>query len=459
MVCVFAFLFCVCARGSYAQNDTDSLLFNGKVQWEDSTINGFPKTLKLTSVYNPFEVHSLTVDTLGHFSKSLLPGKYVIEPEFSYHYFDAFIRIDKGSSRTTIDLADGGNTTFTVVLDTLAAPAFEYETGILHGEFNAEAEQKVDSFIQSAMSYYSVPGASLAIIKTGEVVYNQFYGVTSYVTAEPIDANTLFEAGSITKIVFAFAVMRLVERGVLDLDTPLFTLLPFQDVAHDERYKLITARYVLSHQTGFPNWADRDDDGTFDLLFTPGTEFGYSGEGFEYLKRVLEHITNKPFQQILEEEVLKPLAWENVHFVADDYVQQHASDGQNIHGYPRNNSNITKPMAAFGMFVEARGFSRFALALRNKEGLSEQTYREMLRSHSTEEPGFEKSLGFTLEHTDVGTAYGHSGYMPTSGFICNYMYWPDLDMGYIIFTNGTTGFWLANTLLQQYLITGTPSDS
>jgi CubicO group peptidase (beta-lactamase class C family) len=112
-------------------------------------------------------------------------------------------------------------------------------------------------------------------------------------TGEKVNDLTLYEAASITKPVFAFAVQRLAERGVIDLDKPLYLYLPYEDIAYDDRYKLMTARHVLTHRTGFPNWRSMNEDGKLNLKFTPGTGYGYSGEGFEYLKMVIEKITGK----------------------------------------------------------------------------------------------------------------------------------------------------------------------
>ena len=119
-------------------------------------------------------------------------------------------------------------------------------------------------------------------------------------TGDKVDSNTLFEAASITKPVFAFAVQRLAERGVIDLDKPLWLYLPYPDIAYDERYKLITAKHVLTHRTGFPNWRSMNESGKLDIKFTPGTDYGYSGEGFEYLKMVVEKITGKKVEQVLQ---------------------------------------------------------------------------------------------------------------------------------------------------------------
>ena len=140
---------------------------------------------------------------------------------------------------------------------------------------------------------------SVAVIKDSKVVYHRGLGVRNTLTQDPVTDDTVFEAASMTKPVCAYIVLRLVDRGVLMLDTPLYTYLPYEDIAYDDRYKLITARMILTHRSGFPNWRN----GKLDIKFTPGTEFSYSGEGFVYLGKVIEKLTGKKLVQLCQEEV------------------------------------------------------------------------------------------------------------------------------------------------------------
>ena len=106
----------------------------------------------------------------------------------------------------------------------------------------------------------------------------------------PITAETIFEGASLSKSVFAFFVLTYVEEGKLSLDKPLYEYLPYDDIDHDDRYKKIIARMVLSHRSGFPNWRRDEADGKLKIKFEPGTQYHYSGEGYQYLAMVLRHI-------------------------------------------------------------------------------------------------------------------------------------------------------------------------
>ncbi len=439
-----------------AQDKVTEVRLNGQLQWKDTAINRYPSKVKITSKYDPFQISFIDVDSLGHFNAVIAPGQYVVEPAIKYHWQrdwgQRFIRINEENSKIQITIDSVGEAIVQpLILDTIGIAHQIPEQGILH-DLDSEKTQFLDDFIHYNLDYFQVPGASLALFKGGEMIYQKSYGFKNPITKEAINEETLFEAGSITKLVFSFAVMRLVEKGILDLDRPLYKDLIFEAIAHDKRHKLITARHVLSHQTGFPNWAKKDKKGHFELLFTPGTKYGYSGEGFEYLKRVLEHITNKDIETLLQEELIAPLELKNFYFQTTDEVKIQASDGF-YHGKPAKTRTIEKPMAAYSLMTNAKDFSTFAFALRNRIGLKSATYEAWFKEQVLVEDGISWGLGLALRKDKTGYFYGHSGV--TRDFVSNFRYYPELDMGFVFFTNNITGGWLTIDKLPQFLITGT----
>jgi CubicO group peptidase (beta-lactamase class C family) len=438
-----------------AQNDYDSVRVTGKLKWRDSSIDKLPSKVKITSRYDPFFISSAEIDSLGNYSSVLPIGSYIIAPASKYHWQrdwdQKFIRIDEEKSKVQIAIDSVAEMQIpTLILDTLKISSPIPKKGVLH-EFDAEGAKFLDRFITQNLDYYQVPGASLALLKNGEVVYLKNYGVKNPITKEPIEDTTLFEAGSITKAVFAFVVMRLVEKGFIDLDRPLYKYLRYKDVAHDKRYKLITARHVLSHQTGFPNWAERDHNGQFNLLFTPGTRYGYSGEGFEYLKKVVVHVLEKDIDTILKEELLDPLDLNNFYFKTTECVGDYAIDGF-YRGRPSKMRFIKEPMIAYSLMTNAMDFTSYALALRNQIGLSDGTYTEMFKGQIYIDETTSWGLGFELGKDTMGNFYGHTGL--TRDFVSIYRYYPKLDMGFVFFANNITGGWLTINMLKQVLVTG-----
>jgi CubicO group peptidase (beta-lactamase class C family) len=152
---------------------------------------------------------------------------------------------------------------------------------------------------------------ALAVVD-GKRVWRRGFGDAVEEAAQPVSEETVFEAASLGKPVFAFAMLRLVDAGVLDLDRPLYDYLPIPD-ADNPRMRRVTARHVLSHTAGLPNW--RQQPSPLEPSSDPGTGFSYSGEGYFYLQRVAEKLTDKPFGRLMREQVLDPLGMKHSSYV------------------------------------------------------------------------------------------------------------------------------------------------
>jgi CubicO group peptidase (beta-lactamase class C family) len=170
----------------------------------------------------------------------------------------------------------------------------------------------------------SVPGLALAVVE-GKRVWKRGFGQAIQELGRPVSEETVFEAASLGKPVFAYAVLRLVDAGILDLDRPLFDYLPIPD-ADNPRMKRVTARHVLSHTTGLANW--RQQPLPLEPAFEPGTAFSYSGDAYFYLQRVVEALTNKPFSRLMSEQVLDPLGMSQ-----SSYVWRPAFESRMAAGY------------------------------------------------------------------------------------------------------------------------------
>jgi len=431
-----------------------------QLKWKDHPIKDLPVKIRITSKQNPSLWVQTNVDSTGQYSTALPPGNYEITPVLRILSLgDSLYKIDITKSHASANIIANDTVIAPVLeLSTVAAPCLIQEEGILHS-FDKEKAILLDNFINTYRDYYEIPGISLALIKNGKVIYHKTYGVKNTYTKEPVDEKTLFEAASITKPVFAFAVLRLAEKGIIDLDKPLYQYLPFEEIAYDDRYKLITARHVLCHQTGFPNWAYMNKDNKIDIKFMPGTSFGYSGEGYEYLKRVVEHITNKNIDAVLQEEVINPLGLKNTYFSKNDYLAKVVSNGH-LDNLPTRADLPEKAGMAGGMHTEAVSFTNFVLALRNRKGLKPETYDEMFKIQTIVPPdedskeGYENyfGLGIALQKTPFGSVFGHGG--NNGDFQCQFMMFKDLDMGYVIFTNSNTGGMLAYDPIMEFLVTG-----
>jgi CubicO group peptidase (beta-lactamase class C family) len=159
--------------------------------------------------------------------------------------------------------------------------------------------------LPAVMAVAGVPGAGMGIVRAGQPAWQRYLGVTDASRQTPVAADTMFPAASLGKPVFAWAALRLADRGALDLDRPLKAYVPDHAPA-DARGDRVTPRHVLSHSSGFRNW--RNNAGQ-PLVpdFDPGSRFQYSGEGFYYLQRAVEKITSRAFEQFMQEEMWTPL--------------------------------------------------------------------------------------------------------------------------------------------------------
>ncbi|MEO1655178.1 MAG: serine hydrolase domain-containing protein, partial [Bacteroidota bacterium] len=390
----------------------------------------------------------------------LPPGEYEVTSSWRFYRPDdnGRTKVDTPKSRIRVKIKAGETLQAPdLVLIPAQKPDILPAKGIL-ADFDPQKPQFLDALIKTYQDFYEIPGVSLALIKDGKVIYHQTYGYKNYLTKEPVNGNTLFEAASISKPVFAFAVLRLAERGIIDLDKPLHTYLTFPDIAYDERYKLMTARHVLSHQTGFPNWASNNPDGKIDLKFTPGQGYGYSGEGFEYLKRVVAHITQKDMDDILQEEVLDPLGLKPTYYSkTDDYLQKVVANGH-YDNLPTRASLPAEPRVASSMHTEAKIFCNFILGVQNRKVLKPETYAEMFKKH-TEIPEDDRDhdweeyfgLGLLFEKAPHGKVFQHGG--NNGDFKCQFKMYEDLNMGFAIFTNSEYGDELTDHM-DELLITG-----
>lgn len=152
------------------------------------------------------------------------------------------------------------------------------------------------------MEVAKLPGVGIGVVQNGRLVWEHYAGLADNVTGRSIDATTLFPAASLGKPVFAHVALGLVDEGKLALDRPLREYLT-SDVPSGERESRITARHVLCHASGLPNWRRRTED-PYVSAFEPGTGFQYSGEGYYLLQRAVEVIAGAGAEQLMLERMV-----------------------------------------------------------------------------------------------------------------------------------------------------------
>ncbi|HET6255322.1 MAG TPA: serine hydrolase [Puia sp.] len=285
-----------------------------------------------------------------------------------------------------------------------------------------EAIHKLETDIPVLLEKSDVPGMSIALIRDGRLVWSKGFGVSNAVTKKPVTTHTIFEAASLSKPVFAYAVLRLVDEGKLNLDTPLNKYLGNNyDVVGDERINLITARHVLSHTSGFPNWRDNDRTKTLLIHFNPGEKWSYSGEGMVYLSKVVEKITGMRFEAFMQKYALQPLG-----MTASSYIWRNRFDSLKAYRHDelgalsgRNQPNDGKEdtlhddgNAAASLQTTPEDYAKFIVAVLNGTGLKKATWQQMLTPQVRVNPKYPPiawGLGVGLETMPEGTYFWHWG--------------------------------------------------
>ena len=229
-------------------------------------------------------------------------------------------------------------------------------------------ESWLDSTVPCLLNKHKVPGAALAIVRDGELVYSKGWGVQRAGESSPITEQTVFPAASLSKPVFAYGALMLVRDGMLDLDRSLSDYLKEPYIQGDDRLQKITARMVLSHTTGFPNWRPGFWTGSpkpLKIQFEPGTKFRYSGEGYNYLQLVVENITGKELDIYMRDAVLNPLGMHDSRFVWDETFKFKTAIPHNRWGraVDKWHWQPDKTMGAATLFTTIEDYARFLSAM------------------------------------------------------------------------------------------------
>src|ERR1051326_323051 len=317
--------------------------------------------------------------------------------------------------------------------------------------------------IEERMKFYKVPGLSIAVIKDFKVEWAKGYGVKDLQTKEPVTTDTLFQAGSISKSVNATIAMKKVEQGKISLDENINDKLVSWKLPENEltAKSKVTLRKLLSHTAGttvhgFPGYAITDKIPTLPQILDgaaptntapirvdlePGTQFRYSGGGITISQLALMDIEKKPYPQIANETVLKPLKMLN-----STYSQPLPSDWRPkaATGYRTNGKevegkiHIYPEMAAAGLWTTPTDLAKFAiemqlsLAGRSNKVLTKQSVETMTTGVLND-----VGLGFFIEKHGNAVYFGHGG--SDEGFTSQLLVSRDKGYGAAVMVNSDAG--------------------
>jgi CubicO group peptidase (beta-lactamase class C family) len=253
-----------------------------------------------------------------------------------------------------------------------------------------------------------IGGVAVALVRDAEPI-QCFGGFADREQSLPVNEETLFAAASLSKPVFAYTVLKLVDQGLLSLDVPLAELVDYAPA--DAFAAQITAAHVLSHTTGFPNW--RSSELPLRCYFRPGARFSYSGEGFVFLQRAVERLTGESIDSTVRRLVFEPLGMNRSTFRGIDGTCN----------------------AAHSLRTTAHDYARFLQAVLVGTGLKSATAKSWMEARTLVPANFVNIADPRSKHqTDAAVAWGLGWGLETQSHC--FFQWGARD-GYVSFTIGS----------------------
>jgi CubicO group peptidase (beta-lactamase class C family) len=322
------------------------------------------------------------------------------------------------------------------------------------------------------MAALHVPAVSVAVIHHGVIEWAQGFGVMS-VGGPPVTAETLFQAGSISKPVAAMAALHQVQIGKLSLDADVNTLLtswrlPDAPIAGG---KPVTLRELLTHTGGttvhgFPGYAtDAPVPSLVQVLdgekpantpairieAAPGSKWNYSGGGYTIMQQMLIDVTKEPFPKLLHDTVLAPIGMTHSTYQQPlpEAMRASAAAPYEADGKPVPGGAHTYPeRAAAGLWTTPTDLSRYLIEVqRSLKGnanhvLSQQMTKQMLT------PGMgQYGLGLAIGGSAANPYFGHGGV--NDGFECTMSAYEQEGEGAVVMTNAQGGSRLADEVMRS----------
>jgi CubicO group peptidase (beta-lactamase class C family) len=290
----------------------------------------------------------------------------------------------------------------------------------------------VDARVRAALSETGAKGLAIAVIDDGRVAYVQAYGARN-AAGDPLRTDTVMYGASLTKTVMAYTTLTLVDRGTLDLDTPLAGYLerplvtygegephlakygPYRDLTGDERWRTLTARMALTHSTGFHNFWFVEPDRKLRIHFDPGSRYSYSGEGFSLLQFAIEQGGRAKGLGLDVKEltgaIFARLGMTRTSLQWRPDFRPNLADGWNDKGEPLPHDERSKVRVAGSMDTTISDLSKFIAALVRGDGLSPAARAEMVKPSlhigtAHQFPNFAALLPETERRPDLAAGLG-----------------------------------------------------
>nr|WP_298923384.1 serine hydrolase domain-containing protein [uncultured Allomuricauda sp.] len=315
--------------------------------------------------------------------------------------------------------------------------------------------------ILERMDFYKVPGVSIAIVENGQLKWAKGYGYANTETGTKVDANTLFQAASISKPLAALAALKLVENGSLELNKDVNHYLKDWQIPQNKftETEKVTLEKLLTHTAGmtvhgFPGYQQTDEfpeiidvlngDGNTGKIVVdtiPGSIWRYAGGGYTVMEKVVEDISGLSFDTYMSKNILLPMGMKNSTFqqpIAKSFQNNISAafdgNGELIKGLWNNYPE----QAAAGLWTTPSDLAKYCMEIVDiiqgkKEGvLTKETVAKMLTKHKND-----WGLGPSLQNEKDSLIFGHGG--KNAGFTCDMKAFAYQGNAVIVMTNADKG--------------------
>jgi len=306
----------------------------------------------------------------------------------------------------------------------------------------------LDALIHRAMNRENIPGLSVALVQDGAMVWSHGYGVANSITRRRLVAETPLEAASLGKTLTAYATLKLVEEGRLDLKRPLSSYLTKQFIDDPQYRDQISAWNVLTHTSGLSNNLMESHHA---VAFVPGSRFSYSGVGFMYLQDVIEQVTRTPFNDFMTHTIFEPLGMSSSSYFRSAYEARMSRGHAYIFDFaiPMPFAPIAQPNAANLLCSTAPDLARFEAELMSPTLMSRKLVAEMLTPQMRANADVWWGLGIGLCRAGNSNCFWHWG--DNLDFESYMMGCPQEKLDVVVMTNSSRGLGVAREVAAKAL--------
>ena len=342
----------------------------------------------------------------------------------------------------------------------------------------------LDTKLRQLQQAADVHGLTVSIVTKDSILFQNAYGTRNIIENEPLQPTHNFYAASLSKPLFAYLVMKLVDEGLIDLDKPLVDYLEkplidysfehtyegYKDLKDDNRYQKITARMCLSHTSGFPNWRYIGRFGInmekqLEIESDPGSYYSYSGEGIQLLQFIVEQITHKGLEELAQNYIFEPFEMDMTSFLWQERFENNYAVGHYKKKKVIEKNKRNREYAAGSMETTPIDYAKFIQALLKKDDLSKTSYDEMVspqieivstqqfgnnkwkKTNKNKAIGLSYALGWGMYTTPYGKAVFKEGHI--NGWEHYTVFYPENNIGIIIMTNSSNGESIFKELLES----------